>query len=493
VALAPFFERVYGALAGHLAVTRESLNAVLANVTVGVACGDEAHENDMWIAELSTNILSRLYPRIAISGPDKLHLALQDLAARINPNIEFAQDAACATTICVGSAATEGALFPKATGWVARVQHAPSRLSGPANPYAAAAAAALGCSELFRRVFVKRSAEPDVTVSLLNFDDHTGARTKLTDASVNDVLFVGVGAVGNAALWTLARHAGLRGRLLLVDPEELSLLNLQRYVLGCHADVARSKVSLGRRALEDSSLVIEEHHTSLEALSTERGGIDMPTIAVSLDNIGGRRAAQALLPRVVVSGWTGDRALGASWHVFSRDAACLACLYHPHGQGLSATDQAARALGLSSDRATLLWVTRQPLLDDDIRAAASTLGVDEIVLAPWRGKPLGDLYTDVVCGAVPLDLKGVGKVETVPLAHQSVLAGVLMAAELLKRTEPELDRMSQSEPLVSWDDVLQRAPAIWPKPRARETGCICGDADYQTVYKKKWAKAVQRS
>src|SRR5205823_3771062 len=108
--------------------------------------------------------------------------------------------------------------------------------------------------------------------------------------------------------------------------------------------------------------------------------------------------------------------------------------YHPHNQGLSQTEQAARALGLKPDRAALLWVTRVPLSEDDIASAANKLGIDREALKPWNGKSLGDLYTDVVCGAVPISLPVSSRVETVPLAHQSALAGVLMAAELIKRT-----------------------------------------------------------
>jgi hypothetical protein len=164
----------------------------------------------------------------------------------------------------------------------------------------------------------------------------------------------------------------------------------------------------------------------------------------------------------------------------------LAYLFMRYGQGSSAIEQAAKALGLPHDRTAILWVTRQPLSSDDIKVVAKSLGVKESVLKPWRDKSLGDIYTDVVCGAVPLDVTGVGKVETVPLAHQSALAGILMAAELLKRTQPKLAALSQTEPLVSWDDILRAPPTIWGKPRAREKGCICGDPDYQKVYTKKW-------
>lgn len=486
MALAPFFERVYGALGGHLAISRESLTSALENVTVGIRCGTKPSKNDIWIAELSTNLLARLYPRLSISGPKKYSSSLRDLALEINPDIEFVKNAPDETTICVGSAIADNAIFPNASGWVARVNHTPSRRVGPPNPYSAGAASTLACAELFRRIFLKSRQERDVSLSLLNFDNKTGATLELADESIGEVLFVGVGAVGNAALWALARHTNIQGSLWLVDPEEITLSNLQRYVLATYADVGRSKVLLGQNSLGCTRLIIEPNHSTLEKFAEMQRSTDIPVTVVSVDNVDGRRSAQALLPRLVINGWTGDQALGTSWHVLSREAACLACLYHPHGEGASATEQAAKALGLPHDRTALLWVSRQPLSDDDIRMAAMALGVDESILTPWRGKSLGDLYTDVVCGAVSLDIAGVGKIETVPLAHQSALAGILMAAELIKRTHPELAALSQPETLVSWDDVLRAPPTIWGKPRAREKGCICGDSDYQKVYAQKW-------
>jgi hypothetical protein len=258
--------------------------------------------------------------------------------------------------------------------------------------------------------------------------------------------------------------------------------------LGTFEDATKlkEKVVIGKRELSRTQLTVETVRATLETFAASKGGTLPPTLCISVDNVGTRRAAQALLPKLVINGWTGDQALGTSWHVFSREAACLACLYQPHGEGLSQTAQAALALGLEPERAALLWVTRIPLSDDDIATAAKKLGVGRDALTAWRGKSLGDLYTDVVCGAVPINLPVANRVETVPLAHQSALAGILMAAELVKRTSPELSSMSQQEPLVSWDDVLRPPPGIWAKPRARENGCICGDPDYQMVYRTKW-------
>jgi hypothetical protein len=486
VALPRFFDRVYSAVGGHLAVSRGDLAESLSEVIVGLKCGAELSQNERWIAELAANLLVRLYPRIAIKASGEQKASLRELVSKINPDVEIVDDAPAELTIGVGAIKDGASLYPSAAGWVSHLDHAGSRVSGTANPYAAGAAAAFAVGELFRRVFLGSKPEKDFALSLLNFDNWSGSTEELPSSSLGDVLFVAVGAVGNAALWALSRDQNRIGQLTLIDNEELELSNLQRYILGTNKDISKQKVNLGKRALAHTHISVQTYKSTLESFAQESGGIKIPTVCISVDNVAARRAAQALLPRLIINGWTGDKALGTSWHIFSRDAACLACLYQPHGEGISQTEQAARALGLSSERAALLWVTRVPLSDGDIAAAAKKLGVAREELDAWRGRSLGDLYTDVVCGAVPISLPVANRVETVPLAHQSALAGILMAAELVKRTNLEFSSMSQQEPLISWDDILRPPPGIWVKPRARESGCICGDPDYQMVYRTKW-------
>jgi hypothetical protein len=490
--LAPFFDRVWGALGGHLAVSRESLTSALTGVTVGICVGRESHGNDEWIASLSTNLLARLYPRIALSGPAARVVALTKLARSINPNIEVVSAAPACHCIAVGAKPVDGAIHAGASGWVARIHHAQSPPPGPENPYSAGVAACLACAELFRRVFLNAPPGVDVAISLLDFKKTAGANLTIPSTVLGNVLFVGVGAVGNAAMWALSRDARVRGLLRVVDPESVELSNLQRYLLALHTDLGTPKVNLAERALIGTQLVVEPYKKSLEEFAEGSATDRTPTTVVSVDNVDGRRAAQALLPRLVINGWTGGEALGTSWHMFSRESACLACLYHPHGQGLSAIDQAAKIFGLPLERAAVLWVSRQPMTEADVHSAATALGVGDSTLKPWLGRAIGELYTDVACGAVPIDLAGVGKLETVPLAHQSALAGILMAAELIKRTNKRLAVLAQPEVLVSWDNILGPPPAIWAKPRARERGCICGDADYQEVYRQKWQKTTRR-
>ncbi len=491
MALAPFYERVYGALGGHLAISRESLESVLGRVTVGIQLGSKPNDNEIWIGSLATNLVARIYPKIAITGDTEVRNEYKALAKSINPDIEFVDQANATTTIGIGEGNLKDGIYPSASGWVAKLEGGPRTWNGPKNPYSSGVAACLACAELFRRVFVGSTSNNEVAVSLLNFDKVTGAENKYSKVDIGDVAFVGIGAVGNAALWALSRDGAVQGNVDLIDAELVELSNLQRYVLTSNADIGKPKVDLAKAVLSGSKIKSVPHKLNLEEYLHPGETLETPTLVISVDNVDARRAGQALLPKMVINGWTGEQALGASWHVFSRNAACLACLYHPHGVGLSAIEQAAKALGLAVDRAAQLWVTKQPLSSDDLKVVSHALGVSEHELAPWKRKSLGDIYTDVVCGAVPLNVKGVSRVEMVPLAHQSALAGIFMAAELIKRSHPKLSKIAQDEPLVSWDNILQPPPAIWGKPRAREPGCICGDKDYQNVYKAKWGSAVK--
>lgn len=499
MALARFFERVFRAAGRALVVSRETLETALGSQVVAVQCGSAcaAEGNARWIAELLVNLLARLYPRLAIASelPD-VHEHLIGIAKSINPTVAVEDATAATVTVVVGGGESShpNTIYARADGWVARVLFQPSRSPlGPANPYAAAAAAALATAEVFRRVFRERlptQQEPrEVSLSLLDFSEEAGAEEPLGPADVGQVVMAGLGAVGNGALWAMGRHASLTGEVWLVDHETVELSNLQRYVLAADSDERAAKVDLADAALRHTGLRRYLCRETLESFAERfREGFTLPTVCVSVDNVPSRRAVQALLPRLVLNGWTGDRSLGASWHEFDREAACLSCLYHPNGPRPSQTDMVAEALGLDPERAGKLWINGEAPQPEELVQMEKHLGLKPGDLSGWRGKPLGDIYTGVICGSVQLDVQGLGRVEVVPLAHQSVLAGALTAAELVKRSTPSLGARSQHEVLTVWEDVLRRPPPAgrWLRDRSREPGCICGDKVYQEVYRRKW-------
>ncbi len=491
-----FFARAFAAVGRHVAVDRETMAQALADRVIHVRCGRDCDTlpNARWSAELLVNLVARLYPRISISGGPSICESLATLAKGINPTISIEPlTQADAVTVVIGSDDVPGAaIFVRSDGWTTTVtDHAVSSLPGPPNPYAAAAGAAIAAAEVFRRVFSDRLPEGEplrqVRLSLLDFGDTEGADLPLGETPLGDVALVGLGAVANGAMWALARHRTLTGRAWLVDPERIELSNLQRYVLTSDSDVGRSKVDIAAALLSGTSLTLEPREETLETFADSfPDSFAVRTVCISVDNVASRRRAQALLPELVLNGWTGETALGASWHIFDSEAACLACSYQPTGVGKSQTELVAEALGLGNERVALLWVTGQAPSREELAGIGRHLGLTESHLEAWICKPLTALYSDVVCGAVPVDVRGIGRLEAGPLAPQSALAGALLGAELVKRRDPGLAERAQRETVVLWDDVLRRPPARWAYPRARAEGCICGDPTYQEVFKTKW-------
>jgi ThiF family len=331
LALAPFFDRVYSAIGGHLSVSYDDLSDSLRDVNVGICFGPGLADNGLWIAELVTNLLARVYPRIAVIGAPEYLDYLRRIALRINPLIEFCETAPSEFTIGIGEAPAPAGIWPFAIGWVSHLEFSRTVAEGPANPYSSGAAAAFAAAELFRRVFLLTPSAAPFSLSLLTFDSTDGEDSGLPAGNIGEVLFAGLGAVGNAAMWALARDGGRSGRLVALDPQHIEPSNLQRYVLGMYKDAqqGKPKTAIAARTFRSTGIEVEKVALSLEEYTDKHGGLRIPTVCISVDNVPSRRAAQALLPKLILNGWTGNLALGSSWHRFSDERACLACLYHP--------------------------------------------------------------------------------------------------------------------------------------------------------------------
>ena len=496
MALAPFFSRTYSAVGEHLGVTRRQLESIMDDLVVGVRVGSDCRTpgNNQWTAELLVNLLSRFYPILDLSGDDDVCQSLSDLALEINPRIEItSKPETPSLTVCIGKASTIGNSFHAFTrGWVASLsKDSPSPVKAKDNPYAAGATAALAASHIFQSIFTqesnKASSDPDMSLSLLDYGSSVGSRSALPPVDLGEVAIAGLGAVGNPAIWAFARHPDLRGNLHLIDPEDIELSNLQRYCLPRLSDSKMSKVTLAAREIESTELGYTLWPCTIEdfAKQYEKIGI-LSTVCVSVDNIDGRRTAQALLPKLVINGWTSDNGLGVSWHRLLDSHACLACLYHPSQPILSQTEIAAQALGLPHEKVAMLYVAETGLSKEETAIVEAHLDIKKGALKNWIGKRVQDVFTSVVCGQVGVDLPGLNKIATVPLAHQSVLAGLLMAVELVKRSVPSLESKSQKAPLVVWDDVLRPPPKHWTAMRTKNPNCFCGDEIYTAAYRKKW-------
>lgn len=463
-------------------------------------------------ADLATRLLARFYPKlvlVALDSDAQGHVAeLSKLAKTINPKISLSGKLSSATH-CLVAGATPVALTRKgaktvyfgSNNWLAKVSlKGPVGSGSTANPFAAGTAACLAVAKIFRVVFAEQldpicATDDEVSLSLVTLsqtDIKPGPKYRTAD--VGKVYLVGAGAIGNGALWGLAR-SGVKGELLVVDPQDIELSNLQRYVMAVRNDVGSAKAEKASQWLRGvSQLNVVPHKQSWD--DHARGSADwlFPRVLVALDTADARIGVQASLPKWIVNAWTRLAAMGVSRHSSLANAggSCLACLYMPAGKEPGEDELVAAAFGFqtSAQHPELLDIRQRlhrNVLNDkpflELIAAKKNVSIE--MLLPFEGQPLRKLYTDGVCGGQVMGLT-VDMRETraeVPMAFQSALAGVLLAAELVidvlqARGQPpyETTRIELLEPLKEY----------LATPSSKDARCLCQDKDYQDRYREKY-------
>lgn len=494
MALADYYSR--GALAAAQVLDgfdEARFRARLEETPVGIAFDETINTPEgQTLSDLLINLLARLYPRLTLYGPADPTRRLTTLASAINPAIEIADDATVGVSLGAVKDPFATTFYAGATEWDALLSANHCRPLGDSqNPFGPAAAASLAAANVFRRVFLPKWKEHiDKSLRFSTWAlDRVDRATKVERRSweLDDTVLVGVGAIGNAALWTLARVPA-SGILHIVDPQYIELSNLQRYVLAARSDEGRSKVEVGAE-LSTQGLAVVPHQLSLaEFLS--RYGYKWDHFLLGLDNVNDRRSAQASLPRWIANAWTQPGDLGLSIHSnFGGNGACVACLYLPSGQLKNEDELVAQALGvphLQLDVRTLLY-NNSPVQRAFLEAVATAIDKPIDLLLPFEGRSIRDLYVQGFCGGavIPLGEAGRPAVEVhVPLAHQSVLAGILLAASLIR------SRLggAPSTTVATRVDVLKAVGAHLAQPvRAQRDGrCLCDDPAFVHRYITKY-------
>jgi len=460
-------------------------------IALGVECSEgEGHA----LADLTVRLCARLYPRLAIVAPSVVAGEFRALARTINPRVDFVDEAALAISIGSADLEADTIVYAGSNGWDALISTSgPQPLGKSGNPFGPGAAACLAAANAFRVAFFDQPLLDDELVfSTLELAAHASRHQPAVDIELgDDNTLVGVGAIGNGVVWALGR-CGARGSLTLVDPEPVELSNLQRYVLAVPEDVDRGKVEVAKRVV--SGLVVSARSSAWDEYALARGH-RMERVLVALDSAYDRVAVQATLPHWLANAWTQPGDLGVSTHPSFVDGACLACLYLPAGPQKNEDKLIAEALGLPPEREVqirqLLYTNEAPP-GEFLGAVADALELSSDDLTSFRDRPLRDLYVEGICGGavLPLDRVGMPRQEVhVPLAHQSALAGVLLAGRLVAAAigdgpaKTEVTRLNILRPIA---DFLTQPAAKDPRGI-----CICQDPIYVDAWRLKYERGSE--
>jgi len=422
VALADFFARNTVAVSQIVSGFDEAtFRETVSDSVIALAFGaDAAHNGEgRHLLDMLVRLIARFYPTMILipgHGTDSVASDLAALAIAINPNIDLTSNVTPTNTIAVGVDLpvipdVARVVYVGCTGWDAYISEIdPKPVGASSNPFGAGAAAALACAKTFNLLFGEQEQRPLFSPDLIlsTYDGETAPTQQPPSLDgvqlFENTVLVGLGAIGNAAIWALSR-CDVAGSLHLVDHEDIELSNLQRYVLALRSDDGRPKNE--HLASHMAGRIQPLPHANNWTQFVSSRGYAWDQAIVALDSARDRRAVQSSLPGLIVNAWTQPGDIGISKHGhFGGSGACLSCLYLPTGVSPGEDVIVAEALRVPErvmDVRNLLYL-RQPVPEELLALIAGRLGISGDDMVRFRGVPIRKLYVEGLCGGALISL-----------------------------------------------------------------------------------------
>ncbi|MER8810474.1 hypothetical protein [Mesorhizobium australicum] len=113
-------------------------------------------------------------------------------------------------------------------------------------------------------------------------------------------------------------------------------------------------------------------------------------------------------------------------------------------------------------------------------------------LAAFVGQPLRSFYQQVICGGLVFQLSDGSRLlrTVVPMAFQSALAGIMLAADLVKHSAG----FPMSPTTSTRVNLLRPLGSHLHDPKAKDSSgrCICSDEDFIAASRLKYGCAVEQ-
>lgn len=476
------------------------------------------------------DLLGRLFPRLDVRcnpdtpshpdlppGPDHLQDRLAD-AAR-NGGLPALEPTAPAITIRIGEGCpdetAEGGplLHVDAGGWVSYNGTEPTRLPNgpwppvPIGPLAAACrAAGQATSLVLGPQKTTESIPPSVYADALTYssaaDPAPSQALVAHSASHIDVVLVGAGSIGGAAVYAFAHTPALAGTLVVADSQRLEEKNLDRALLAT-STVASSdpfKVEVAREALaHHGALDVTPWPARVEEWVASRPRVAvLPLVLCAVDSSQARRSIQDCLPYDLVNAACNPTEIHLSGHRTGKGP-CVCCLHMEELLDVKAVRsrllQAATGL---NERMVLEYLTRDlPMQAMVVRGIERHRGLVPNSLAQYEGRTLEQLRVGHLLYGATRVATDTGTV-AVAAPYVTALAGVLLAGEALKAATPGLEsfRLGPLGPHTKYAEnpLAGASRAILTNPpRWQGSECLCRSTRRLRILRERYGLATDPS
>lgn len=315
--------------------------------------------------------------------------------------------------------------------------------------------------------------------------DQLGIEPMAFEAPVNigHAYLAGAGAIGNGFLWA-ARHLDFAGSLEIADDDDVSSGNLNRQIWFTKDDIGLPKserlASLAQGSFPRLRLTPRKHR--LQDLPEKTNGPWLGRLFVAVDSRRARRKIQREFPGEVFDASTTDiREIVIHHHKQPTLQACLSCIYEADQEEFTREHHIAEHLGVSVDEVRLERISVSAA--GKIAARIPNLKASALVGVAY------DTLFKQLCGEGALQSLE-GRRIVAPFAFVSVLAGTLLALEILRRSGAERGEADFNYWRVSpWHPPLGRRRVLRP----RQPGCeFCGNRVFKAVNDNLWGDESER-
>ena len=287
----------------------------------------------------------------------------------------------------------------------------------------------------------------------------------------------GAGAIGNGFLWA-ARHLNFQGRLSIADDDTVSSGNLNRQIWFENGDIGKPKVDriVKRAQRHFPKLELVPNRCRLQDLPEKSSGPWLRRLIVSVDSRRARRELQNELPGEVFDSSTTDiREVVVHHSRQPTELACLSCIYEADEEEMTREKHIAQHLGVS--------------IEDVRTERISEAAAERIVLMHSELDP--ETLVGIAYDTLFKSLCAEGQLQTpegrrivAPFAFVSVLAGTLLALEVVRRLGVgKHSRDFNYWRLSPWHPIDKRRQII----RQRQSSCaFCADSILKNVNENLW-------
>ncbi len=511
MALATYFSKDALAFSQVLKkATNEKFESILNSHIVEIAFDNCIKDGEgSFSLDLAIRLLSRLYPKIRISDlTNENHEIVEKLtekALAINSRIEITQESPTISLV-IGSTSLDiknshPILYVGSDYWIAKLSSEHPVGSGISNlPFAAGASVCIGASNIFRFIFQELindfELDNDINLSLINLKQTEELeKYEINQIDIDGTILVGFGAIGNGYIWALSNTLNIKGRLTIIEPEKIELLNLQRYCLAEEKHISLPKVRIAENLFQKTGIELNLFEGNWAEYLNSNGNWKNELVCVGVDSAKDRIAIQSSLPKSILNAYTEKNLIGITRHSNFVESACLSCCFIPEQKIKGRSLIVAENLKIPHQEPLIreLLYLDMPVDRKLIELVAEANSVEINELLQYEGQNINNFYSTVVCGGYLLS-KSNSNDEVIdieaPLAFQSTLAGILLASELiiskLELRSTEFKNHTQLHPLFPIKrDINPYNHTIEEDKTGR---CICNDEDFKKAYINKWSK-----